>query len=84
LSQGFIASKTVFLLETTKKIVTVFFKISVKILYIFSPEAQVEKEPEPTIDKENEMLPPADTNVPRRGSIPSREDTPKNKNLGKI
>ncbi|XP_049887714.1 DNA topoisomerase 2-binding protein 1-A isoform X2 [Pectinophora gossypiella] len=35
------------------------------------------EEPAPAPDKENTMLPPAGPAVPRRGSIPSREQTPK-------
>ncbi|RVE40609.1 hypothetical protein evm_014740 [Chilo suppressalis] len=48
------------------------------------PEKITEEPPDPNLakDKENnEMLPPQVTDVPRRQSVPSRDGTPKNKNL---
>ncbi|CAH2269810.1 jg1105 [Pararge aegeria aegeria] len=46
-----------------------------------SKQTRIEQEETPTdvIDKENAMLPPKVSNVPRRGSMPSREQTPKGK-----
>ncbi|PZC70871.1 hypothetical protein B5X24_HaOG214751 [Helicoverpa armigera] len=47
------------------------------------PEVQADEQTNTTTDKdkENEMLPPAGTAIPRRGSVPSREQTPKAKDV---
>ncbi|XP_063890683.1 DNA topoisomerase 2-binding protein 1 [Helicoverpa armigera] len=47
------------------------------------PEVQADEQTSTTTDKdkENEMLPPAGTAIPRRGSVPSREQTPKAKDV---
>ncbi|XP_063836504.1 DNA topoisomerase 2-binding protein 1-like [Ostrinia nubilalis] len=55
-----------------------------------SPQKTIEQMPpeskdetNSTTDKENDMRPPPTAAVPRRGSIPSREQTPKGKNMDK-
>lgn len=48
------------------------------------PVEQAKEQENMTTDKENAMLPPAAAVIPRRGSMPSREQSPKGKGGGKM